>query len=323
MTFIASVIAKKGVALIADSMVTHQMPILEYDRFISYLQHQPKNAAGEASINTADIQNLFELQPAFTKDYEEKLFRVNKFIGMTTTGIAYINNKNISDIMEGFRGYQMDIEIDTVPFIERLNQFSAYLNIQIKEHLHNRPVIGFCSFIATHYDPAAHKTTIYKVIINEASAQSLADVNYNFVTLTQEEDWAKVVCDGQNKISENVLYGSGKTFFKNFPLIVQDILQRLNLPPGTVPANFINDLIADPFYSPMFYGDIEITNLSDLSVQQAVDLASLLMRLEVDFQKYTKTMPTVGGLIKLAVIDENGFRFILGHEIEPPKHIHL
>jgi hypothetical protein len=48
------------------------------------------------------------------------------------------------------------------------------------------------------------------------------------------------------------------------------------------------------------------------------------MRLEVDFQKYTKNMPTVGGVIKLAVIDEHeGFRFILGDKIEPPKHIHL
>lgn len=68
---------------------------------------------------------------------------------------------------------------------------------------------------------------------------------------------------------------------------------------------------------------MELLNLSDLSLQQAVDLASLLMRLEVDFQKYTRNIPTVGGVIKLAVIDEKGFRFILGDTVEPPKHIHL
>jgi len=55
--------------------------------------------------------------------------------------------------------------------------------------------------------------------------------------------------------------------------------------------------------------------LRDLSLQQAVDLASLLMRIEIDIQKYTENIPSVGGVIKLAVIDADGFRYIAGNEI--------
>lgn len=136
-------------------------------------------------------------------------------------------------------------------------------------------------------------------------------------------DWVRVVCDGQNKLSDKVLYGIGKTLYHEFPAMVKNILARLNLPDGTVPDGFINELIQDDFFKEIFFGDIELLNLSELSVQQAVDLASLLMRLEVDFQKYTKTIPTVGGVIKLAIIDDDGFKFISGHDVEKPKHINI
>jgi hypothetical protein len=323
MTFIASVIAKKGVALIADSLVTSQMSVLPYRKFIEYLDQQPKDAGGQATINAGDIENLFIDRPMYTKDYEEKLFKLNLFTGITTTGAAYINDKNIRAIVDGFKAQQADIEDLNVTFNERLLQLSDYLNVQVREHLGNHTYMGFCTLMVTYYDKFAQKTDITKLIINEIGSDSLAIDGYNYVTLMPEQEWAKVVCDGQNKISENVLYGFGKTFFNKFPSIVNDIVGRLNLPKGTVPADFVNTLINDSFYGQMFYEDVEITNLSDLSLQQAVDLASLLMRLEVDFQKYTKTMPTVGGVIKLAVIDELGFRFILGDIIEPPKHIHL
>ena len=324
MTFIASVIAKKGVALIADSLVTQEMAILSYHSFIEYLENAPKNDAGEATLNADDITNLFSSHPMFTRDYEEKLFKLTKFIGLTTTGIAYINDKNISEIVENFKNLESsDIKNDGIDFETRLKQFSKFLNEEVRGHLGKYNRIGFCSFIATHYAPPTHITTIYKVIVNPASVVELGNEAHDFVTLQKQEEWAKVVCDGQNKISENVLYGSGKTFYDNFPNVVKHILTKANVDSSLLPKTFLADLINDPFFEPMFYGDVEITNLSELSVQQAVDLASLLMRLEVDFQKYTRTMPTVGGVIKLAVIDEKGFRVIQGDTIESPKHIHL
>jgi len=63
---------------------------------------------------------------------------------------------------------------------------------------------------------------------------------------------------------------------------------------------------------------MKIFKLSELSLQQAVDLANLLMKIEIDFQTYTENISTVGGVIKIAIIDKNGFRYISGHEIIKP-----
>lgn len=67
--------------------------------------------------------------------------------------------------------------------------------------------------------------------------------------------------------------------------------------------------------------DMQMFKISSLSLQQAVDLACLLMRLEMDIQQYTKNIPTVGGLIKLATIDKDGIRLITGDNVVKPDYI--
>ncbi len=325
MTFIASVIAKKGVAIIADSLVTSMEPILKHNRFVQYLNDQPKNEQGETIIDPVSISELFEREPVHTKDFEEKLFKLNDYTAITTTGVAYINNKSIADIVEEFLAHQPDINDFAIPFIDKLNQFSDFLNTQIREHLEHSLSLGQCVFIITYYEKSHHKTYIFKAIINETNRDNVGNQEFNYVSLNPEPEWASVVCDGQNKLSDKVLYGIGKSLYTIFPKIVEDILKRLNLQEGqgNVPVDFVQHLLDQEFYKDLFFADIELFNISELSVQQAVDLASLLMRLEVDFQKYTKNIPTVGGVIKLAVIDEDGFKFIAGDKIEPPKHIHI
>jgi hypothetical protein len=323
MTFIASVIAKKGVAVIADSLVTSQMPILHYRKFLDHLNAQPKNEQGEISLDPNNIIPLFAFEPIYTKDYEEKLFRLNNFTAITTTGIAEINDKTIDDIVREFIGVQLDIEDFAIPIETKITQFKGYVTTQIKEHLEKYGQIGTCIFIITFYEKSTHKTHIHRLTSVETDKAALDNPDFDYILTTKEMDWVRVVCDGQNKLSDKVLYGIGKTLYDVFPAMVNNILERLNLPEGTVPEGFINQLIQDEFFKDIFFGDIELLNLSELSVQQAVDLASLLMRLEVDFQKYTKNIPTVGGVIKLAIIDDDGFKFISGHDVEKPKHINI
>jgi len=40
--------------------------------------------------------------------------------------------------------------------------------------------------------------------------------------------------------------------------------------------------------------------------------------MEITFQTHIEQIPTVGGLIKIAVIDKQGFRYITGHNILKP-----
>ena len=323
MTFIASVIAKKGVALIADSLVTSSLPILHHKKFIDYLSAQTPNPAGEITITPTDIAGLFEWEASYTKDFEEKLFQFNEYTAITTTGIASINEKKIITIVNEFKLRQVDINDLAISIDTKLDQFSEYLTEQIKDHLGKFNDIGSCTFLFSFYDKITFITHIYKIVTVPANISSLTDSTFIYLLRNKEVAWAKVVCDGQNKLSDNILYGVGRPLFLMFTTMVNTILAKLALPPGTIPSNFIDTLIADDYFNNIFYSDVEMLHLSELSLQQAVDLASLLMKVEVDFQKYTRNIPTVGGVIKLAVIDEKGFRFILGDTIEPPKHIHL
>lgn len=83
-----------------------------------------------------------------------------------------------------------------------------------------------------------------------------------------------------------------------------------------IPKDYINNLLTSPdVITKTIQDDMKIGKLTDLSLQQAVDLARLLMRIEMDFQKYTENVPTVGGVIKIATIDEKGFKFIKGSDV--------
>ncbi|OOQ60329.1 hypothetical protein [Mucilaginibacter pedocola] len=322
MTFIASVVAKKGVAVIADSLVTSESPILHYDKFVEYLKSQPDNDDGDKLINPDKIMELFKYEPAFTKDFEEKLFEFDKFTAITTTGEAYVNSKNIADIIEEFRAEnKAAIDDLQLPITEKINFFIDFINKNIKEHIGKFGSIGYLVFIITHYTPSTHKTTIYKAIIYPADTNTLEFADHDYVQLITEEDWNKVVCDGQNKISEKVLLGIGKELYDIFPTFVNNILSVLAIPKNVIPEDYIALLLKEQYFKDVFFNDVAMFSLNNLSLQQAVDLASLLMRLEVDFQKYTNNIPSVGGVIKLAVIDKEGFKFISGDSIEPPKHI--
>ena len=135
MTFIASVIAKKGVALIADSLVTSSLPILHHKKFIDHLEAQTPNSDGEITITPNDIAGLFEWEPSFTKDFEEKLFGFNLYTAITTTGIASINDKKIITIINEFKALNVtNIEDFSITIEDKLDSFSLFLTEQIKEH---------------------------------------------------------------------------------------------------------------------------------------------------------------------------------------------
>jgi len=322
MTFIASVVAKKGVAIIADSLVTSSLPILHYNRFLDHLKTKPKSEGGDISLNPSEVESLFKFEPYYTKDYEEKLFKLNKYTAITTTGIAEINDKKIIDIVQSFVNSKSDLENQSIPIEQRISDFSEFVTKEIREHLTKYEEIGRCIFIITFYETTISKTHIFKTTLKENDRQSLENPNFLYLKTIKEADWIKVVCDGQNKLSDNVLYGIGKPLYEIFPDLISNIIDKLQLPEGSIPPDFIDQLMNDEYFSKIFYGDVELLNLSELSLQQAVDLASLLMRLEVDFQKYTRNVPTVGGLIKLAIIDhDNGFNFISGDNVIPPRHI--
>jgi hypothetical protein len=155
-----------------------------------------------------------------------------------------------------------------------------------------------------------------------APIEHLADPGYQTYTRQELPTWQTVVCDGQNKLADRLLYGGLNSVNDALEGIVQQVLKDFNIDSAAMPVGYIDTLAAGPaVLTSSAFADMKILGLRNLSLQQAVDLASLLMSIEINFQKYTENIPTVGGVVKLAVIDKAGFRIIKGEEVSV-THLH-
>lgn len=316
MTFIASVIAKDGVALIADSLVTTTKPVMEFADLYQYLKDkEDKNGQNGQTIEISELVTLFQSRPSHTKDYEEKLFQYDDYIGITTAGSAQINGERISSVIERIskeltiiKGYN-NKKVET-----KVKDFCLELEKVVKEHLSNNENIGITTFIFTYYEWKKRQTHLFRIKVNPANKKDLQNANFKFVEHTKCYDIENVVCDGQNGISERILYGD---FFKVIG-ITRTVVERMEKEHTLKLTDEYKDkLIKETI--PDVERDLKIAKLRGLSLQQAVDLAYLLMKIEMDFQKYTEDVPTVGGVIRLAIIDKEGFRFITGKDIMDPR----
>lgn len=325
MTFIASVIAKKGVAIIADSLVTSMTRVIEYDGFLNYIKHKSKSTPlDEIKIDPIEVVKLFKRKPSHTKDYEEKLFMFDKFTAVTTAGSATINKKRIETLMKEIiernkknKGYSRK-RIDT-----KIKEFCESINKEAIEHLNEFEEISGTTFIISHYNKSKEKTEVFKVDVMSCNKTDIHDDNFNCVLHKKMDDYYKVVCDGQNRISERILFGEVDFFLDITPKIIRKVISDLKIDPTTLPLDYEKNFFSEArsFLPEQFFNDMKVNKLADLSLQQAVDLAALLMKIEINFQKYTENIPTVGGVVKLAVIDKEGFRFISGNDILKPENL--
>lgn len=321
MTFIATVIAKNGAAIIADSLVTTQEKILRFENFLKYLKNLPNDE--NLTINQDELIKQFSNEPVYTKDYENKLFSLGKYIALTTTGIAEINDRRIAVLIEDFLKITQDyLDSDDFNLDVLIDKFVDFLNKEVQGHLKKYAYIGTCSFILTYFNSTNNETLVYKINTLESDSMSL-NIGNNYVSYEKQVEFMKVVCGGQTDLSDSILFGNSQ-FYNLVPDIVEIIKSKLldlNVLHESLPENFIENLLNDQRLNLIIIKNIPLLKLNSLSLQQAVDLATLLMRLVIDFQKYTNNIPTVGGVIKLAVIDKNGFRYVSGNEIQKPKHL--
>lgn len=324
MTFIASVIAKRGVAIIADSLVTTKVPSIELSEFLDFIKSESdKSDSGEIKLDPNEIIKLFKSRPSYTKDFEEKLFKFDEYTAITTAGSASINDKRIISLIDNeIKRNKQDKNYNKKGIETKVKNLCKSIEKEIKEHLKSKTSIRPTKFIVTHYDKNKELTVIYKVNVNSASKEDLEDDKFEFITYKKANDWEKVVCDGQNRTSEKILYGSLDEVYSLVPRLASKIINDFNIKSDKIPSDYIKNLTNDKdVISPNLFDDMKIFKLSELSLQQAVDLASLFMRLEIDFQTYTENIPTVGGVIKIGVIDKDGFRFLNGHEILKPNNV--
>lgn len=327
MTFIASVVAKKGVAIIADSLVTTTRPIIEYDDFASMVNEKiakSRSRKGNISFKREDISKLFKPKPSHTKNFEEKLFQYDKYTAITIAGSAEMNGERIGNIIHEIisKTQKVKREYEKKTFDDKVAEFKIHIENKIKAHLKSNSSIRPTIFIITHYDHKKEKTVIRKLTVTPMTANYMNQKdNPMFIMDHLVEDHNKVVCDGQNRISERILWGEIDFVIQIVPKILSLISEHLPATKDMFTDEISYKIIQKLMGDSLIHEDIKMTKIPDLSLQQAVDLACLLMRIEVDIQKFTENIPTVGGLIKVATIDKTGFSFKAGHEIEIPINI--
>ncbi len=322
MTFIATVKARNGAAIIADSLVTNTHHVITLDEFLSFVDQKVKTGEPEIKINPSEMYGLFKTRPSHTKNFEEKLFQYDKFTCITSAGSARINDKRIEDIIEAIivrnrsdKGYK------NKKVKRKVNDFAQYLTIEIKNHLSIHSTIRPTTFLFTNFNRYDNSTTIYKINVLSASKKDLDDLNFKYTENILNEDYEKVVCEGQNRISEKILYGDFFVVHELITKLFEKITDDFKIDKTTIPTDYLDNLRSKKDFTTLMFSDMKMLKLSELSLQQAVELANLLMHIEMDFQNYTENIPTVGGVIKIAIIDKDGFRFIAGKDIIKPYQI--
>jgi hypothetical protein len=322
MTFIATVKARNGAAIIADSLVTNTHHVITLDELLNFVDHQTNTDNAEIKINPEEIYGLFKTRPSHTKNFEEKLFQYDKFTCITTAGSARINDKRIEDIIDSIISKNKHDGGNRIKKIEKkVMNFMNYLNLEIQDHLKTHSTIRPTTFLFTHYSKTENKTSIFRINVASASQKNLDEPDFKFTEFALSEDYEKVVCEGQNRISEKILYGDFFVVHGLIAKIYEKIVDDFKIDKTKIPADYVDKLRANKDFATLMFSDMKMIQLSELSLQQAVELANLLMHIEMDFQNYTENIPTVGGVIKIAVIDKDGFRFISGKEIIKPIQI--
>lgn len=316
MTFIASVIAKKGIALIADSLVTTSAQTLEFEDYYKYIQSKSKDEqGGEIKLDPSEIIALFKRRASYTKDFQEKLFEFDKHTSIMTAGAAFLNGKSLEDIIQTSKPNPTEKK-KLKTFEDKIIHLENHFKKEAIECLEKENFVRDTVLIISQYDKKTHQSVVHKMMIHRATPDDLKTADFVYVSSHLQSSFSSVICEGQNRLSERILWGDLETTYEIIPKIANKIFSDFKIEAQNIPPDYVSNLTTNKDVLPQsFYDDIKAVKLRELSLQQAIDLACLLMRIERDIQKYTENVPTVGGLVKVAVIDDGGFRFISGNNL--------
>lgn len=320
MTFIASVIARKGVAVIADSLATSMEKVVSYDRFINYLKRKQESANGsEIRIGHDEIGQLFEKKPSHTNDYAEKLFQFDQFTAITLAGASQIGGKMIESLIQELATINEQHEnYQSKAVIARVTDFCEFMDSKARICIAAKGRLGKSILMFTHYETITEKTIMYRIIIDKPVMKSAEKGQWEYVSCEKISEDRYVVSEGQNHVSKRILKEESKFSFGFIPYIIEKMSKNFNLLPGSISFDYVQQLLDEVYLNRQSDNLTIQASLSNLSLQEAVNMAYLLLKMEITFQSSTEKIPTVGGRIKIAVIDKHGFRYITGHNILEP-----
>jgi len=318
MTFIASVIAKEGIAIVADSFGTTMEHSLNEKKFLDYIAE----ADDKENISVIELVRLFEKRPSYTRNYIDKLFKFDEFSAVTFTGAVYINGKEIKEIVKIIAA---ELQVDSPAYKARdildiLQDFCDKLKVEILEHCKTNN-FTHTDFIFSHFNVSKNESQIFLIKIKGINKDDLNAEDPHLIELNDQSHLG-IVTDGQNNFVERLIFGSLVSTIGDVKSeLIRHVIEVLELDEEKVEklTNHIQDFEC---LKQTVLDDMFSINFRELSLQEALDLAALLIKIVMDIQVYTEKIPTVGGLIRLAVIhEERGFEWISGNKLVPSNII--
>jgi hypothetical protein len=312
MSFIATVSAGKGFAMIADSLEIPELPLPEFTLFAdnvhsSYYQESEEDIFRLQNQSLSSPLQRSEAEQLCREDHAEKLFQIDPFSAIAAARIISINDKGLYDLLEEFKEGWQEQDHSSRGFAAKLNGLCDFINREIKLHLKNYGYLNGNVLIIAHYDVHTMSTNTFKIRIRDRHYDS---PQYSDSFLLLQQKFSKILINGSTHISKAFLLWFERAQVRDVSRQVRNIIKRIHSVDNRLPGEFIHTLKHDRFYQFLLSPDYKKIDIANLSVQQAIDLASMLIQLEIDYYRFKKVEAKVGGVIRLAVVDKEGFRFI-------------
>lgn len=304
--------------MVADSFVTTIEHSVDEDTFLEYIN----KAKNKKDIPIQELLELFKIRPSHTRNYVDKLFRFDHDSAVSCSGAAYINGKEIRDLVNAIGAeMQADINVYEAKSIdEKITEFCGKIRDEVLLHLQNNNT-SETDFIFSHFNRNQNKPQVFVIKIQKIDKNNFDAADPNLVT-QEERTHLKIISDGQDSFVDRLIFGS---LYTNIGIIKREFLDYIIKkckPQKAKREEIISEISDFDFLRNTIREDVFSIKFRELSLQEAVDLAALLIKIVMDIQVYTEKIPTVGGLIRLAVISKDkGFEWISGDKIIPPKLI--
>ena len=201
-----------------------------------------------------------------------------------------------------------------------LTEFCFKIKSEILAHLIDNNFSSF-EFIFSHYNRRENKPQVFVVKTIDIDKDDFDPDNSEIIKYEDQSNLG-IVTDGQDTYVDRLIFG---TLYTNAIQVKREILAKVisTLKLTKPKQKQISDAILDfEFLRSTVAKDMFSINFRELSLQEAINFAALLLKIVMDIQVYTEKIPTVGGIMRLAYIHkEKGFHWVSGDVLETPKII--
>ncbi|MDZ4182142.1 MAG: hypothetical protein U1B83_04630, partial [Candidatus Cloacimonadaceae bacterium] len=197
----------------------------------------------------------------------------------------------------------------------KVDNFSKYAKKIIKDSTEQQKIDT--DIVFTHYNTRAKQTEIVQAIVRANRIENKWKIN---IKLSEFPSFMKVCLNGQNGIADNLLYGYALHAANLQQKFIENFIDKSKCRISAVRRKLVLEELRNDIYKnfPELLDEFKAFKIRELSLQEAVNLAFLLLKAEMDLQKYTQDIPTIGGVIKVATIDANGYTVVCGDNIISP-----